>query len=571
MEVPLLKGGTSTYQKIHLMRVYCLFTFLLHIVSTACTNDNNNEVYGNNDLAEEVRNILNNTKATKDINPFDELGCEIYRIGPKPSEEATRATIDYELSDDYKEGYGSFVIKYSFSGKPMTSKPEYVFFEETWGDYRPDLSFHPLGLSIWVKGNKNNKGVFRFIIMEDELQFNVDNPHDPSRKRWQYYAFEDKDILSKEGWNKLVMPFSAFKLYKKGQGISTSNMKLNRFEGFRIEIVNTNHETCNGEVCIDALKQLTSYELKPSKSKFSSVFVQLNKVYQTEDWDQQFKDSKAIGIDTWIIQYLEQFSDGENTSISFYANTNMPWITEKYDIVDKMFEAAERNGIKLIVGLYPGDYSKTNTSSPDKYDFNLKRNKMVFDEVYEQFGNHPSLAGWYITEEFHDGSYPVGWQQEPALSLLANYLEGVAAYIKTKSDKSVSIAPALWRGMPADICGEWFGRIFSQTPNIDVLYLQDIGGRCLVDTDVDLPNWYAEIKKACEANNVKFGIDVESFKSCWCPNVPYQVKNWDELKDQLFVAGLFTEYITNFSWITFKKGTNGYEGYKKYLEENGLL
>lgn len=120
---------------------------------------------------------------------------------------------------------------------------------------------------------------------------------------------------------------------------------------------------------------------------------------------------------------------------------------------------------------------------------------MVFDEVFEQFGNHPCLEGWYITEEFHDGSYPVGWQQEPSLSMLAKYLEGVASYIKTKSDKPVSIAPALWRGMPADLCGQWFGRIFAQTPNIDYLYLQDLGGRCLVDVDVDLPNWFAEIKK----------------------------------------------------------------------------
>ena len=243
----------------------------------------------------------------------------------------------------------------------------------------------------------------------------------------------------------------------------------------------------------------------------------------------------------------------------------------KYDFVDKMFEAAERNGIKLIVGLYPGDYSKTNTASPEKYNLNLERNKMVFDEVYEQFGNHPCLEGWYITEEFHDGSYPVGWQQEPSLSMLAKYLEGVASYIKTKSDKPVSIAPALWRGMPADLCGQWFGRIFAQTPNIDYLYIQDLGGRCLVDVDVDLPNWFAEIKKACDANGVHFGVDIESFQSCWCPNVPYREKNWSELKEQLFVAGLFTEYITNFSWVTFKKGTNNYTSYKKYLEDNGLL
>lgn len=93
----------------------------------------------------------------------------------------------------------------------------------------------------------------------------------------------------------------------------------------------------------------------------------------------------------------------------------------------------------------------------------------------------------------------------------------------------------------------------------------------MVDFDVDLPNWYAEIKKACDANGVKFGVDIESFKSCNCPNIGYKAKDWSELKEQLFVAGLFTEYITNFSWVTFKKGTNNYAGYKQYLEDNGLL
>lgn len=348
---------------------------------------------------------------------------------------------------------------------------------------------------------------------------------------------------------------------------------MNRNEGFRIEIENTTNEACGGEFQIDNLEQLTSYELKAGKPKFSSIFIQLNKeAYENEDWDQQFQDSRAVGIDTWIIQYSEQFTgNDDDTNVSFYKNTNLPWVQVKCDIIDKMFEAAERNGMNIILGLYPGDYSKTNTADPTKYNTNLERNKMLFDEVYEQFGNNPCLVGWYITEEFHDGSYPVGWQQEPALSMLAKYLEGVASYIKQKSDKPVSIAPALWRGMPADLCGEWFGRIFAQTPNIDYLYLQDIGGRCLVDFDVDLPNWYAEIKKACDANGVKFGVDIESFKSCNCPNIGYKAKDWSELKEQLFVAGLFTEYITNFSWVTFKKGTNNYAGYKQYLEDNGLL
>jgi len=558
------------------MRVSMMYIFSLVFFFFSCSDDKKeNKLENDVNLAEEIQKILNETKATKIINPFDELNCEIYHTtltDPEPAE-PTNATINYELGDDKMEGNGSFRLKYMFTGSSLTAAPEKVYFEQTWGDWRFDLSFYPLGLSIWVKGNKDNKGVFRFVLLEDKMQFSAEAPHDNTRKRWSYYVFEDKDILSKDGWNRLIMPYSAFKLYKKGEGEVSEKLELNRCEGYRIEIVNTKHETGNGEVGIDNLEQLTSYELKPGLPKFSSIFIQLNKdAYENENWDQQFKDSKAIGLDTWIIQYAQQFTGAdETTNISFYKNTNLPWVTVKCDIIDKMFEAAERNGMKLILGLYPGDYSKTNTNDPTKYDSNLQRNKMLFDEVYEQFGNHPCLAGWYITEEFHDGSYPVGWQQEPALSLLAQYLEGVASYIKTKSNKSVSIAPALWRGMPADICGEWFGRIFAQTPNIDYLYLQDCGGRCLVDFDVDLPNWYAEIKKACDANGVTFGVDIESFKSCGCPDVPYHAKDWEELKEQLFVAGLFTEYITNFSWVTFKKGTDNYDGYKKYLEENGLL
>ena len=65
--------------------------------------------------------------------------------------------------------------------------------------------------------------------------------------------------------------------------------------------------------------------------------------------------------------------------------------------------------------------------------------------------------------------------------MLAKYLEGVASYIKTKS---IYLLLLLYgEGLPADLCGQWFGRIFKQTPNIDHLYLQDIGGRCLVDFD----------------------------------------------------------------------------------------
>lgn len=526
----------------------CLFSLLFTM--TACCNT---------PKVATTEEILAETHAVKTLNTYDEMDCVVYEMKGLP--ESSQTSIDRFVSDDCVEGKGSFELKYSFSGSSST--PESVYLQQTGGDYRSDLSFHPTGLSIWVKGHKNNKGTFRLMLIQDIDMFTQGALHD--QDRWQFFEYVNKDVLTKEEWTRVVIPYDAF-TFVKGRDSGDNKLALNRLEGYRIEITNDDNSVCTGQLCIDNLEQLTSYvpNFKGS-SKFSSVFIQLHPVYQNTNWDEEFKASREVGIDTWIIQYAEGFDEHSNQKTSFYTPTRLPWVNQQYDLMNRMFEAAKRNDMKLIIGLYPGDYSREDTTTPEQYELLVQRNKQVFDELFALWGEHPNLAGWYITEEFHDGSYPVGWQQEPALSLLANYLQTVAAYVKSKSSKEVSIAPALWRGMPADLCGEWFGKIFSQTPDIDMLYLQDIGGRCLVDFDVDLPNWFAEIKKACDANGVAFGVDVESFKNCWCPDISMRAKTWVELEEQLKIAGMFTEHITNFSWATFKPGTDTYEGYKKYL------
>lgn len=237
-----------------------------------------------------------------------------------------------------------------------------------------------------------------------------------------------------------------------------------------------------------------------------------------------------------------------------------------------MVAAAERQDFKLIFGLNGGDYDNTRLSDPAMYNELLEKNKVVCDELFANFGNSSCFAGWYITEEFHDGRYPAGWQTETPRNLLAEYFQNVASYLKTKPTQfEVSIAPALWRGMPADMTGKWFKAIFEKTPDIDNLYLQDVGGRCLADFDVDLPNYFKHIKQACDDTGVKFGVDIESFMQCNCPNVPYRAKTWAELEEQLYIAGLYTDRISNFSWLTFQPGVNSFEGYKEYLRKNNLL
>ncbi|WP_106828361.1 DUF4434 domain-containing protein [Parabacteroides pacaensis] len=501
------------------------------------------------------KEILDRTKATKLLNTFDEEACNVYQI--EAGENAPSATLSKSVDPaDKAEGEGSFSLKYQFSGKTLSQAPEYVLLEEVWADYRPDLSFHPLGISLWIKGENGNTDCLRIQLIQDKT---LTAP----RNQRTLFAYTHPTPLNNTEWQRLVIPYSAFRLYKNTQGEET--LELARVTGYRIEIVNTSGKAHTGNVKIDALEQLTSYQPEYTPARFSSLFIQLNSVYEGENWDAAFKACKEADINTWIIQYSQGF--GYENEVSWYSGTQAPWNKTQYSLIDSMVTAAERQDFKLIFGLFGGDYTGDKNDAA-LYEDLYRKNQWVIDEIYEKFASSPCFAGWYITEEFHDGSYPDGcWQNNPARDLLADYLQKVAAYCKTKSPKyPVQIAPALFRGKPADLCGEWFKAIFRKTPDIDVLYLQDIGGRCLVDIDVDLPNYFAQIKKACDETGVEFGVDIESFKNCWCPDVPYRAKSWDELQEQLEVAGMFTQHITNFSWATFRPGTGAFDEYKSYLK-----
>ena len=95
--------------------------------------------------------IVAKARAVKTLNAYDEMSCVVYEMKGLP--ESPQTSIDRFISDDCVEGTGSFELKYSFSGN--ASGTESVYIQQSGGDYRSDLSFHPLGLSIWVKGNKN--------------------------------------------------------------------------------------------------------------------------------------------------------------------------------------------------------------------------------------------------------------------------------------------------------------------------------------------------------------------------------------------------------------------------------
>ena len=111
-----------------------------------------------------------------------------------------------------------------------------------------------------------------------------------------------------------------------------------------------------------------------------------------KEWDADFANMKAIGIDTVImirsgyrkfITYPSKYLLGKGCY--------MPSV----DLVDMFLRLAQKYGMKFWFGLYDsGRYWDTGDLS-----WEIEDNKYVIDEVWQRYGHYESFGGWYISGE----------------------------------------------------------------------------------------------------------------------------------------------------------------------------
>ena len=513
------------------------------------------------------------SSAYSQVKLIDSFDSECWKPVFGVSGNCSGTVLKYGIDNDVKiEGEGSFRLDYSFSGCTGSSAGEYVYVQRLFANFRPDLSFHPKHLSLWVKGNPANKGNLRVVLLQGNMAAKG------YRRVLKTYQYTDSESVRSDSWTCVEIPYEKFSLLDAQEGTSASpedpGLDLMNVIGWRIDIVNSDSSASEGNrIYLDKMEQVTSYEPQWNpKARFSSLFIQLNASYAATDWDEVFESAKKLGIDTWIIQFCIGRKAAWTTS--YYKDCSLPWITKKLDIIDRMYEAASRCGVKFIMG---SSYQSWNTKllwNPEHYDEVFELNRQVIEDVARNFCSSEAFAGWYIANEFHDGvNFSPNWFEEECNSALAAYLEKTASYMKSFKNVPVCVAPALFRGRPAKLTGELYDRLFARTPSVDILYLQDCAGRgpdMVTSVTVDLPNYFAEIKKACDRNGVTFGVDIESFFRFDLRKQPRRPKTWEELRSQLQMAGNFTDHITNFSWFSFQPGHETWDGYKDYCSSEGL-
>ncbi len=111
------------------------------------------------------------------------------------------------------------------------------------------------------------------------------------------------------------------------------------------------------------------------------------------EWARDFKHMKAAGIDTVIV-----IRSGYRKFITYpsvYLMKAQGCYAPPVDLIELFLTLADQQQMNLYFGLYDsGRYWDTGTMQHE-----IDVNRFVIDEVWKQYGHHPSFRGWYLSME----------------------------------------------------------------------------------------------------------------------------------------------------------------------------
>jgi hypothetical protein len=364
-----------------------------------------------------------------------------------------------------------------------------------------DYSFMPNKLTLTVKGG-NKADQIRLRLWED---INMNRKFDSTDEVFASKPYFMGDTV----WQTLQFPIDSF---KRVTGTGNNKLDLNRIRAWDIEVESQNNAFHSGKIYLNDLRFYSNYKPKTSKkASLTGTFITLsiadsgkNGYWTQQQWNNQLRKMKAMNLSKIIVQY------SVHQNRTWYSPSQLSYVKYNETALNKIFAAAETQGIKVYLGLsFSESWYKSDKALESTYNDLLQKNKDSIDELYKLFGSSTVFGGWYIPQEIND----FDWQIENKKVLLFTWLQQIAEYAHKKdTSKPVIIAPYFNLWQPADIIEAWYNELLDIAKDIDWIYPQDGVGTSLKDVHIDVPNYGSHIKAACEKHGKKFGLTVESFR-----------------------------------------------------------
>jgi hypothetical protein len=200
------------------------------------------------------------------------------------------------------------------------------------------------------------------------------------------------------------------------------------------------------------------------------------------------------------------------------------------DVVSRLLSAADAAGIRVLIELPTDDDWYTRYANDAAWLQTAAATDISFaDELYSQYGNHPSFDGWYLPLTVDNIHFSAALAQTNLVNYYNTVTDGLRALTE---DSPIAIAPSFdavnttvpgWQSSTA-YAAMW-GSIAAQT-DIDVIDLQDGVGDGHAATS-DLGTWFTAMNNAIQGAGSASDLyaDTQTYQASPSGNTPMGVKN----------------------------------------------
>jgi hypothetical protein len=240
-----------------------------------------------------------------------------------------------------------------------------------------------------------------------------------------------------------------------------------------------------------------------------------------ELWALEFQHMRAVDINTVVIVSVGHLrADSRDPSGYSLAPDGLlypsDWMDASErptrDLLETILSLADQNGMTVYLGSL-----QSATDWTDGTEFAALRayNRRVALEILQRYGPHPSLRGWYFTQEIWMNWVKKYGAAYSGTSLLANWAADMKNMDPAKATTaSVVVKETASREMPgltaADL--ETSTATLLQTAPIDILMPQDgIGAGNGAPSLDELPEYFAAMRTAAQAANTSLWSAIETF------------------------------------------------------------
>ena len=289
-------------------------------------------------------------------------------------------------------------------------------------------------------------------------------------------------------------------------------------------------------------------------------------------------DSIAVKFMRSEISGVQIPSKGYEVAISsdgkvFMSAGKVTWEENKQekvnDTLGELLKAADSLDMNVFLGLSLNPSYWSGEFDPKEQ---INMNQRILTELFNLYGAHASLAGWYLPEEIDDRNFLTQTRKDG----IRTYLKSMVTYAKFLTRKPVMISPYFGINPNGEAYAEWWDYVLSEA-KVDIIAMQDgVGTR---RTSVaESAGVIKALKPIMDKHGVRFWVNVEVFNQIhgW----PVDAGSWqavpadiERVVDQLQMQSPYTEKVVIFDfphYMTPRLGGKAEELYKAYKEYTGL-